>query len=241
VGQQNWQNHLAPDVFQGLTQPADPTATEPELSAQDIESHLEVLLHHYNPLVQAVTLYVISQIDSSRAQKLATDLQNGSHPLLKGTAKQILTAPTAQPLAQFTQLEELVYLANTDLFHRMEPETLIALSDHAEVKPYSTGDVISDAGDTCRELLLLIEGRVKIQHQTEDGIQVNYLQPGKLLDELEVLTHSNLENTIIADSETTRVLTIPVDAFDDLLERYPDVAPRVMELESRYLQQLVGR
>jgi CRP-like cAMP-binding protein len=68
---------------------------------------------------------------------------------------------------------------------------------------------------------------------------VERLHPGQLLDELEVLTHSNLENTILADSERTRILAISVDAFDDLLADDPDFAHRVLELESRQLQRLM--
>ncbi len=121
----------------------------------------------------------------------------------------------------------------------MQSETLIALANLAEVKTYSNGEAITEAGDTCRELLLLIEGNAKILYQTETGIQVKYLHPGQTLDELEVLAHSTSENTIIADSQNTRILAISVDSFDDLLDRDPDFARRVLELESRQLQQFV--
>jgi len=81
---------------------------------------------------------------------------------------------------------------------------------------------------------------IEIEHQLASGeVEVEHLQPGQMLDELEVLTRSNLENTIVTDSEITRILTVPVNAFDDLLKRYPDFAPRVLELESQYLQQFV--
>jgi CRP-like cAMP-binding protein len=53
------------------------------------------------------------------------------------------------------------------------------------------------------------------------------------------LTHSNLENTILAESEQTRILALPVNAFDDLLEHDSDLARRILELESRHLQQLM--
>ena len=99
--------------------------------------------------------------------------------------------------------------------------------------------MITEVGDTCRELLLLIEGDAKIHYRLVDGIRVEYLHPGQTLDELEVLTHSTSENTIIADSEKTRILAISVDTFDDLLDQDPDFARRVLELESRQLQRFV--
>lgn len=121
----------------------------------------------------------------------------------------------------------------------MNPCCSIALADRAEVKTYTTDEVITAAGDTCRELLLLIEGDAKIDYQLTDDIHVERLHPGQTLDELEVLTYSDLENTIIAESKKTRILAIPVHAFDGLLEHDPDVARRVLQLESQHLQRLV--
>jgi polyferredoxin len=240
ITQSNWHSRLIPSIWQALSQEASQTVVVPlSISSQDTVSYLENLLDYNNPLVQGVTLYAIAQLDLPRSQKLSTERQASAHPVVKTVASQLMAATTAPALKDLTQLEELVYLSNTDLFHRLEPETLIALSDRADIKIYASGTVISDAGDTCRELLLLLDGSVTIQHQTPDGLQVEHLQPGQLLDELEVLTRSTLENTILADRDQTRVLTIPTDAFDELLDRYPDVAPRVLELESRYLQKLV--
>nr|WP_238718567.1 cyclic nucleotide-binding domain-containing protein [Petrachloros mirabilis] len=122
----------------------------------------------------------------------------------------------------------------------MQSETLIALADRAEVHAYHRGEMITEAGDTCRELLLLIEGDANIHYQTGSEVQIEQLHPGQTLDELEVLAHSNSENTIVADGENTRILAISVDAFDDLLDHDPDFARRVLELESRQLQRFMG-
>lgn len=189
--------------------------------------------------MQAAALYLIAQLDSERAQTIAHELRHQSHLLVRETAEQLLSLPPSPPLTAFPTLEKLVYLFNSDFFHRLQIETLMALVERAEVKTYSTDDVITEAGDTCRELLLLIEGDANIHYQFADQVRVERLHPGQTLDELEVLTHSNSENTIIADSKKTRVLAIPVDAFDDLLDHDPDFARRILELESRQLQRLV--
>lgn len=65
------------------------------------------------------------------------------------------------------------------------------------------------------------------------------LLPGQVLDELEVLSHAQQTSTIVAKAQPTRILAIPVDTFDDLLERDRDFARRVLEMESRRLQQLI--
>ncbi len=244
---------LPPAVVQILMEPVQPRpASVPSTST--VWGHLENLLQHYNPIVQAAALYLMAQLDLDRAKAIAQTkiAQTLSPPspnqtsqdrvissLLQETIAQLQTLSAAPPLAKFPQLEKLAHLCNSDLFDRLQPTTLTALADRAEVKTYSTGNVITEAGDTCRELLLLIEGDAYISDRADDGAPVERLQPGQMLDELEVLSHSNSENTIVADAETTRILALPIDTIDDLLEHDPDFARRILELESRRLQQLM--
>jgi CRP-like cAMP-binding protein len=115
----------------------------------------------------------------------------------------------------------------------------MTLGDRATVRTYKTGDLITEAGDTCRELLLLIEGDANIHYQLTDEVRVERFHPGQMLDELEVLTRSNSENAIVAGSEKTRIIAVPVDALDDLLDQDSDFARQILELESRQLQRFV--
>jgi CRP-like cAMP-binding protein len=242
---ENWGDRLSPVILQCLTQPEEtPVFCSPEFSSEIILAHLEALLQEQNPIIQAASLYVMAQLDAKRGQEIAQNRRHefSSH-LVQETIDQ-LSSPslpsTANPsLTNFPTLEKLVYLFNSDFFHRMQSETLIALADRAEIRAYKQGDMITEAGDTCRELLLLIEGNANIHYQTEFGVRVEQLHPGQTLDELEVLAHSTSENTIVADSESTRILAISVDAFDALLDHDPDFARRVLELESRQLQRFV--
>jgi CRP-like cAMP-binding protein len=242
LDQEDWGDRIPPEILQLLTQPGEtPVSCSLEFSSQQILGYLEMLLQDQNPLVQVAALYMIAQLDAKRSQAIVQTQQYTSHSeIVRETAEQLLSIPTpCPPLTAFPTLEKLVYLFNSDFFHRMQSETLIALAHQAEVRTYSSGDVITEAGDTCRELLLLIEGDAKIHYRLGDEVRVEYLQPGQTLDELEVLAHSTSENTIIAVSEKTRILAISVDAFDDLLDHDPDFARRVLELESRQLQRFV--
>jgi CRP-like cAMP-binding protein len=180
-------------------------------------------------------------LDTERSQSIARNHLSPSHPpLVREIAEQLLTHTVAHPpLSAFPTLEKLVYLFNSDFFHCVRSETLIALAHRAEIKTYSKGEAITEAGDTCRELLLLIEGIANIHYQTGDDTRIERLRLGQTLDELEVLAHSSSENTILADSEKTRILAVSVDAFDDLLDHDPDFSRRVLELESRQLQRFV--
>jgi Cyclic nucleotide-binding domain/4Fe-4S binding domain len=242
LDQEDWGDRIPPAILQFLTQPGETSVScSLEFSSQQILGYLEALLQDQNPLIQAAALYMIAQLDTERSQAIVQAHQYASCPeIVQETAEQLLSIPTPHPpLTAFPTLEKLVYLFNSDFFHRMQSETLIALAHRAEVKTYSKDEVITEAGDTCRELLLLIEGDAKIHYRLADEIRVECLHPGQTLDELEVLAHSASENTIIADSEKTRILAVSVDAFDDLLDHDPDFARRVLELESRQLQRFV--
>lgn len=230
---------LPPNLEAVLMAPAAPVA--PQLpSTGETTHHLELLLDHFNPVVQAAALYAIAQLDATRLPAIVPQLSPETRsPLVQETAAQLLVLPSVPPLSALPALEKLVHLSNSDFFQRIHTDTLMGLGDRAEVRTYASGDVITEAGDTCRELLLLIEGDASIRYPTSDGVRTEQMHPGQTLDELEVLTHSTTENTIIADSQGTRLLAIPVDAVDDLMDRDPDFARRILELESRQLRRFV--
>jgi len=240
---EDWSDRLPPEIFSYLVQPPTESLLCPlDTPVEEIQGHLETLLHDQNPLIQTACLYVIAQLEPIRGKALARDRCTNLHaPLLRETAELVLASTDSHPpLTAFATLEKLVYLFNSDFFHRMHSETLIALAKHAEVRTYTVGEVITEVGDTCRELLLLIDGSANIHLRLNEGdVRVESLRPGQTLDELDVLAHTHSNNTIVANSESTRILAIPVDAFDGLLELDHDFARRVLELESRQLQRFM--
>ncbi len=232
-------DQLSPELIHTLQTDRDQPAPRPPTPA-DTLSHLENLLDHYNPLVPAAALYLIAQLEPGRVQVASQKLlQLAPSPLLTATAEQALSS-TALTLATMPELEKVVYLFNSDFFHRLEPSTLLALAGLAQIKTYDPGDTISDAGDTCRELLILVEGEASIHQNRPQGTQMEQFCPGQVLDELEVLTRGTLDNAIVADSAPTRILAVPVDALDNLIDQDPAFARRVIVLESQRLQQIAG-
>jgi len=207
----------------------------------EVVDTLTDLLQEPNPLIQAVSLYLLQILDFAASRVAAVEIES-QHPLVQEMITLILKSTHSLPLANFEKLERVVYLFNSDFFHSLDNEILIELSDRAYVKSYLENEHITEAGDTCRELLLLIEGNVEIRIIRADQSEtISNLVSGKVLDELEVLTHTNLTGTITAKSSPTRVLAIPVDTFDDLMERDRSLALKVLELESIRLKTLLSR
>lgn len=211
------------------------------IAVSEVVETLTNLLQEPNPLIQAVSLYLLQILDFAASRVASVEIDN-QHPLVQDMITLIIKSSYSLPLASFEKLERVVYLFNSDFFHSLDNEILIELSDRAYVKSYQDNEHITEAGDTCRELLLLIEGNVEIRIIRADQSEtVSHLVSGKVLDELEVLTHTNLTGSITAKSSPTRVLAIPVDTFDDLMDRDRNLALKVLELESIRLKTLLSR
>jgi hypothetical protein len=241
----SWQRRLTPQILKLLTQSADiPAACSLTLTLGAIATHIDALVFEPNPLIQAVSLFMLFELDTQRGQERATYLLNAKpkpSPLVQEVAATILDpkTPPGAPLPSFETLEKLVYLSNSDFFGGVHSETLIELAHRAVIKVYRPKEAITEEGDTCRELLLLVEGSAQVQSPHDATPTVSELLPGQVLDELEVLSHAQQTSTIVAMAQPTRILAIPVDTFDDLLERDRDFARRVLEMESRRLQQIL--
>jgi Cyclic nucleotide-binding domain len=241
-----WPQRLDPAVIQLLQQPGNqPIACPLDMPTALIAEHVAALLAESNPLIQAVSLYLLDQLAPDVAIVQANSLLRLSdrpQAIVQQVAQTIVESPLDRTLATFSHLEKLVNLYNSDFFGGIQGETLMALADRATVQTYGADAVITAEGDTCRELLLLIEGAVAIQRHLPTGEMVQAsLLPGHVLDELEVLCHRESLSTIVAQASVNRVLAIPVDALDDLLEMDHDFAQRILELERRRLQQVVLR
>ncbi len=237
-----WAAQLPAAVRTRLSEPgAVPAVCSIAIPLSQSVAHLETLVRDGNAIVAAAALFLITRLDRQRGLALASGVEAApGADLLVTTARWLLASHDRVPdLSGNPDLEKRVFLATSDFFRRTWCDTLEALADQTEIRCYSRGDVITEAGDTCRELLLLIEGAAAIHRQGPDGTWVEELRPGQVLDELEVLSHGTVEAPIVADQDHTRLLALPVDAFDAILDQDPDLARRVMELESRQLQRLL--
>jgi hypothetical protein len=240
LDQERWRTKLPAALIDRLraghragTQPA---ADLPVATTLD---QLERLAQDPDPIAATAAMVLATSLDWQRGRSLAAALAAAERPAwVRTTADQLLTLKPPLPLAALPELEKRVVLATSDFFHRTWTDTLDLLADHAEIRSYAAGEAITAAGDSCRELLLLIEGEAQVEERSGDQVRFRALRAGQVLDELEVLTHSNSENTIVAETAGTRVLAVPVDCFDATLERDPDFARRVLALETRQLQRV---
>jgi CRP-like cAMP-binding protein len=230
-----WRDSLPADLLAALRQ--HPAASEPALpqpSREQTLEQLEQLVEDPEPSVAASALVLLSDLDPQRGKACSAPLRGPSSPVwVRHTVDQLLALSPPAALADLPDLEKRVVLATSDFFLRTWADTLDLLADQSEIRRYQPGAAI-----TCRELLLLIEGAARVEQRGDEGLRVTRMQPGQVLDELEVLSHGTTENTIVAETSGTRVLAVPVDCLDITLERDPDFARRVLALETRQLQRI---
>ena len=240
----NWEKYLTLKIMSCLKQPTDSqSACSLEIPPSEIIYHLELLLTEPNPLIQSLSLYVIYHLDPIKGTQLArVRLEPHQNILVQETAQNLINLQERpnDVLADFPNLEKLVYMSNTDFFSDIKSDVFLELAEKGEFRVYQADEVITEEGDTCRELILLVAGEAIIKFRDKnDVLREESFKPGEFLDELEVLSRGKQAGTIIAQSTPTRILAIPVDTFDQVLDRDHDFARKVMAMESRRLQDLI--
>jgi len=120
MNQATYRAQLPSEIVKTLTQPISENLAPP--STQTAIDHLENLLTHDHPLVAAASLYLLAQLDAERSAMQGEKLRQGDHSrLVQDTAAAVLVAGNHPPLTAFPTLEKLVYLHNSDFFHRLAP------------------------------------------------------------------------------------------------------------------------
>jgi hypothetical protein len=235
----NWSERLPENVLWILRQPNNSVSCALDIDEVTIIDHLQSLLLELNPIIQAISLYILAQVNGQIAQQEAEIiLAKKPHFLVKDIAN-LLSKSQELTLDKCEILAKIIYLSNASFFEGIYSNTLIKLGELSYFKDYQENEVISDEGDTCRELLLLIEGRVEIiKPSVEDAPIISSLIPGEILDELEVLAHEKQSGKIIAKTSPTRILAIAVDSFDEILEEDHEFSRRILELETSRLKQI---
>lgn len=236
----NWSQRLPENVLLILRQPNNNLSCALDIDESTIINHLQSLLLESNTIIQAISLYILAQVNFEIAQQEAKMLLTEKPHFLVKDIVNILIKSQELTLDKSEILAKIIYLSNASFFEGVYSNTLIKLGALSYFKNYQENEVISDEGDTCRELLLLIEGKVEIiKPSADDTPIISSLLPGQILDELEVLSHEKQSGKIIAKTNPTKILAIAVDTFDEILEEDQEFSRRILELETSRLKQII--
>jgi hypothetical protein len=167
-----WRDSLPAELQAALRrQPATSEPGLPQPSRAQSLAQLEQLVEDPEPSVATSALVLLNDLDPQRGKACTARLLGPSTPAwVCRTADQLLALRPPAALEDLPDLEKRVVLATSDFFRRTWADTLDLLADQSEIRRYEPGAAITEAGDTCRELLLLIEGAALVEVRDDEGV-----------------------------------------------------------------------
>ena len=102
--------------------------------------------------------------------------------------------------------------------------------------------VLWKEGDPGDHVVLLLEGRLEVTHQTPDGeeVTIRHLYPGAVVGEMAALDGQARSATVRAHS-ASRVLLIPAGSFREFLRKRTDLLEQLFWLQVERVRSLTWR
>lgn len=122
-------------------------------------------------------------------------------------------------------------LQTLPLFGALSSAETTDLAQAASLRRYAAGQVISWAGETCRDLYILTSGTVRIFKLSSDGRkqQLDCGHPGDVF--LGAPTFCSCPRAAIGQAEgDAEILVVPARAMQHLIEQHPAIAIHILRL-----------
>lgn len=124
------------------------------------------------------------------------------------------------------------FLARVPIFANCTAEEIAAIAAVAQESAFQAGQIIVTQGTPGQAFYLILSGRVEI---IRDGQSLGAFGPGDFFGEMSLLDQAPRSATIRALDATTCLMLSSWD-FKSLLERYPSIAVKLLEVLSRRLR-----
>jgi HEAT repeat protein len=123
-------------------------------------------------------------------------------------------------------LDRMLVLRRVPLFERLDPEDLQRIALHAVEHLYPPGEPLVREGDVGDELIVLVDGSVRVVKAEPDGSErlIRRYEPGDHIGELAILREAPRAATVIAEGDGVRGLVIGGDGLRAILRERPDAA-----------------
>jgi CRP/FNR family transcriptional regulator/CRP/FNR family cyclic AMP-dependent transcriptional regulator len=133
--------------------------------------------------------------------------------------------------------EQVKLLARLPLFSGLESEIVEEFARRARPRRYQRGNVIFHKDDPGSLLYVIVSGAVKVGIPSVEGkdLVLNIISPGESFGEL-ALFDDEPRSASAEAIEDTQTLTLQRADFLELIERYPKLAIRIIELLARRLR-----
>ncbi|MBK5222910.1 MAG: Crp/Fnr family transcriptional regulator [Acidimicrobiia bacterium] len=128
-------------------------------------------------------------------------------------------------------------LAHVAFFRDLTADEIVDIDRHCRVEDFDAGNAVHLAGQPARRLFVVATGSAKLTRSTLDGVEVllDVLLPGDHFGALPVLGSDAYTDSVWALTPLC-VLSLDIDAFDDILDHHPSVARAGLGVMARRLE-----
>jgi signal-transduction protein with cAMP-binding, CBS, and nucleotidyltransferase domain len=174
-----------------------------------------------------LALRALTERAASAHAELVTRARRDADPMVRANVATM--ADDAEPASSresltMGELDRMLVLRAVPLFGDLDPEDLQRIAATALERRYLAGEELVREGDVGDELIVIVEGRVRVVRADQDGERLlRTYGPGDHIGELAVLRDRPRAATVIADEEV-RGLVIGGEALRAILHERPEAA-----------------
>lgn len=109
------------------------------------------------------------------------------------------------------------------IFPQLEKDLYEEMALHGEIREVKAGETLLRTGQTIRSAMLVVEGKVKLYQEDEEGDEffMYYIQPGQACAVSMVCSYQQEKSQVTARAVTdVRFLAIPLEYMDKWLAKY---------------------
>jgi HEAT repeat protein/ATP/ADP translocase len=201
---------------------------DPRPSTTDQSEALRSLTEDPDPWIRTFALRSIGDQLSMAHRELSERVSNDPDPLVRMSLGLMINhgggamTETARTLGE---LDRMLFLRKVPLFGQIGPEDLQRIAATASERLYPAGESLMTEGDLGEELIVIVEGDVRVVHVDGDGERLlRTYQAGDHIGELAVLRDRPRAATVIAGEHGVRGLVIGGEALRSILRERPEAA-----------------
>jgi len=156
------------------------------------------------------------------------DLARDDDPWTRTLAARAIAArggTVPEPAGILSEIERMLVLRRVALFADLAPEDLQRIAASAIERLYEPGEALVREGDPGDELIVIVEGTVRVVQRDGDGErEVRTFGPGDHIGELAVLREQRRAATVVAGTKAVRGLAIGGAGLKAILRERPEAA-----------------
>jgi HEAT repeat protein len=190
--------------------------------------------------VRALSLRTLWERLRDDQRSIAARVRDDPDPLIEQVVKIDEGDEAMSPDLQLvSDIDRMLILRRVPIFAALGPEDLQRVAAAAVERVWAEGDTLMREGDVGDELVVIVEGGVRVVHRDANGEHVlRTYAAGDHIGELAVLREAPRAATVIAEAAGVRGLVINGEAIHALLRERPDAAMAMLAtLAERISQQ----